>query len=123
MRIPIQYALSFPERWPQAVQRLDPVRFGGLRFYEPDVERFPCLRLAQQAARAGGTACVVLNGANDTAVHAYLEGHIAFSDIPRIIADTLEEHTPAAHPTLDEIITVDVWSRRSAKERIHQWAL
>jgi len=116
MRIPIQYALSFPDRWPQAVQRLDPTRLGCLRFYEPDLERFPCLRLAQQAAQAGGTACVVLNGANDTAVHAYLEGHLAFLEIPRVIAETLDQHTPSAHPTLDEIIAVDEWSRKTAQE-------
>ncbi|MDP3704055.1 MAG: 1-deoxy-D-xylulose-5-phosphate reductoisomerase [Candidatus Omnitrophota bacterium] len=123
MRIPIQYALSFPERWPQPMSRLDPARLGALRFYEPDLERFPCLGLAKRAAQAGGTACVVLNGANDTAVCAYLDGQIPFAEIPRIIADTLEEHTVTAHPTLDDIVAVDAWSRRSAKERIHQWAL
>jgi 1-deoxy-D-xylulose-5-phosphate reductoisomerase len=122
MRIPIQYALSFPERWPQAVQRLDPTRLGSLRFYEPDLERFPCLRLAQQAAQAGGTACVVLNGANDTAVHAYLEGHIPFAEIPHIIAETLGQHTPTVHPTLEEILDVDAWACKTAGELIHQWA-
>jgi 1-deoxy-D-xylulose-5-phosphate reductoisomerase len=123
MRIPIQYALSDPERWPQPMPRLDLTQLGALRFYEPDLERFPCLGLAQRAAQAGGTACVVLNGANDTAVHAYLEGHIPFAEIPRVIAEALEEHTPTAHPTLDEIVSVDAWARCSAKERIHQWAL
>jgi len=121
MRIPIQYALSFPERWPQDVQRLDPTQLGTLRFYEPDLERFPCLQLAQQAAQLGGTACVVLNGANDTAVQAYLEGHIPFAEIPHVIAETLGQHTPTAHPTLDEIVSVDTWSRRTAQEVIHQW--
>ena len=123
MRIPIQYALSYPERWPQPMPRLDLTRLGTLRFYEPDLERFPCLGLAQRAAQAGGTACVVLNGANDAAVRAYLEGQIPFTEIPRIIAETLEEHTATAHPTLDDIVAVDAWARCSAKERIHQWAL
>ena len=122
MRLPIQYALSFPERWPQLLPRLDLTQLGALKFYEPDLDRFPCLRLAQEAAGAGGTACVVLNGANDTAVHAYLDGQIPFAEIPRVIADTLEMHTPTMHPTLDEIVAVDTWSRRTAQERIHSWA-
>ena len=122
MHLPIQYALSFPERWPHASAPLELTQLGALRFYEPDLERFPCLRLAQETAQAGGTACVVLNGANDTAVHAYLDGHIPFAEIPRVIAETLGQHTPAAHPTLDEIVAVDAWARRTAQENIPQWS-
>lgn len=119
MRLPIQYALSYPERWGSTLPRLEPTKLSGLHFMEPDLARFPCLRLAMEAARIGGSACVVLNGANDTAVQMYLEGDLAFVDIPRIIADTIEQHVPIPHPTLDEIVTVDAWARQRAQELIH----
>ncbi len=118
MRVPIQYALSFPERWESSLPRLDLTRLSALRFFEPDLEQFPCLRFALQAAAAGGSACVVLNGANDTAVRAYLNESIAFPEIPGIIADTLQQHTPTQHLTLDEILAVDAWSRATADELI-----
>src|SRR3989338_533342 len=116
MRLPIQYALSFPERWGTDLPRLDLAHLGALRFFEPDDEQFPCLRLALAAAQIGGSACVVLNGANDTAVQAYLEGHLAFLEIPRVIAETLEAHRPIASLTFDDILTVDTWSRKTAQE-------
>ena len=123
MRLPIQYALSYPERWEsRTVPRLDLTRMGAWRFHEPDTDRFPCLRLALDAAASGGTACVALNGANDAAVHAFLDDQIAFGDIPRVIAETLEHHRPVPHPSLEEILAVDAWARTTAGERIHQWA-
>ena len=122
MRLPIQYALSFPERWDSLLPRLKLTETGPLRFFEPDLEQFPCLGLALQAAAAGGSACVVLNGANDTAVAAYLDGQLAFADIPRVIAETFEQHAPVPHPTLDEVLAVDAWSRKIAQEVIHQWS-
>jgi 1-deoxy-D-xylulose-5-phosphate reductoisomerase len=120
MRLPIQYALSFPERWPASIPRLALTELGSLRFMEPDMEQFPCLGLALEAAKAGGSACVALNGANDAAVCAYLEDQMAFVDIPRVVAEVLEQHVPIAHPTLDDILSVDAWSRNAAKELIHQ---
>jgi len=122
MRLPIQYALSFPERWESARPRLEITQLGALRFYDPDLERFPCLRLALEAARMGGSACIVLNGANDTAVRAYLDGQIPLRDIPRVIAETLEQHAVVPHPSLDEILQVDAWSRHTAQELMHQWS-
>ena len=122
MRLPIQAALSYPERWAGALPRLDPVTLSALHFMAPDLERFPCLRLALEAAAAGGTACAALNGANDTAVQAYLDDQLPFLDIPRVIADTMEQHTPTAHPTLDEILSVDAWARTTAGDLVHQWA-
>ena len=122
MRLPIQYALSFPERWPAALPRLALTELGALRFAEPNLEQFPCLRLALAAAATGGSACAALNGANDTAVQAYLDGQIAFTDIPHVIAETLDHHAPLPHPTLDEILSVDAWARTTAQERIAQWA-
>lgn len=123
MRMPIQYALSFPERWDSPVAPLRLTELGALRFFKPDRGQFPCLQLALEAAQAGGTACAALNGANDEAVAAYLEQHMALTDIPRVIRDTLEQHTPLAHPTLDDVVRTDAWSRATAKELIHQWAL
>ena len=123
MRLPIQYALSFPERWENTLPRLSLTQLGTLRFVEPDVERFPCLRLALEAAAAGGSACVALNGVNDVAVHAYLEDHISFTDIPRVIAETMEQHTPIAHPTLEDILSIDAWSRTTSQELVHQWSM
>ncbi len=120
MRLPIQYALSFPERWTSPVPRRSLAELGSLRFFEPDAEQFPCLRLALDAAAAGGTMCAVLNGANDAAVHAYLDGQMEFVDIPRVIAETLEQHRPVAHPTLDEVLGADAWARRATAERILQ---
>ena len=121
MRLSIQYALSYPERWERPSPHLELTRLAALRFAEPDVERFPCLRLALEAAQRGGSACVVLNGANEVAVQAYLDGQIAFGEIPRVIDETLEQHTTRPHPTLDEILDVDAWSRDTAQGLIHQW--
>ncbi len=120
MRLPIQYALSIPERWESRLPRLSLTQLSALRFFAPDLEEFPCLRLALEAAVAGGSACVVLNGANDAAVHGYLQGQVPFGDIPRVIAEVLEQHTPIAHPTLDDILTADAWSRKTACELIQQ---
>ena len=120
MRLPIQYALSHPERWESPVPRRDLTELGALRFFNPDPAQFPCLRLALAAAAAGGTMTAVLNGANDAAVRAYLEGHMGFGDIPRVIAETVEQHRPIAHPTLDDILEADAWARHQAHERILQ---
>ena len=122
MRLPIQYALSFPERWDGALSGLQLHRAGALRFYEPDLEAFPCLKLALEAARIGGSMCAALNGANDVAVAAYLAGQLAFGDIPRAIADILERHTAIPHPALEEILAVDAWARQATQESIVQWA-
>jgi len=123
MRLPIQYALSFPERWESPVAPLALTRLGSLHFIEPDLEQFPCLKLALEAAAAGGSACVALNGANDTAVAAYLEGQAAFGEIPRIIAEVLEQHEPTQHPTLEEILSLDEWARKTAQEIVKRQCL
>lgn len=122
MRLPIQYALSFPERWEGPLAAVNPTALSGLRFVEPDLEQFPCLRIALEAAATGGSACIVLNGANETAVRAYLDGQLAFTDIPHVIAETLAQQTPVAQPTLEETLAIDAWSRNTAHEVIHQWA-
>ena len=117
MRLAIQYALSFPQRWDAGdLPRLELTQLPWLHFAEPDLVRFPCLRLAREAAAAGGSQCTVLNGANDTAVAAYLDGHLPFSDIPHVIEEALARHPPIAHPTLEEICEADRWSRHAAQE-------
>ncbi len=120
MRLPIQYALSFPERWTTSLPRINFPDLSGLQFSEPDVERFPCLRLALEAARLGGSAPAVLSAANEIAVQAYLRDALAFSEIPRVIAKTLTQHTPIQHPTLDEIFAADTWARQVAQALIPQ---
>ena len=120
MRLPIQAALSFPERWPTALPRLRWTQMQGLQFFEPDLDRFPCLRLALEAARRGGSACAVLSAANEVAVWAYLRDELAFSDIPGVIGETLDDHATIAHPTLEEILAQDRWARHTAQELIQQ---
>ena len=119
MRLPIQYALSFPERWPSALAPLKWTELSALQFFEPDLDRFPCLRLAVEAARAGGTACAVLSAANETAVGAYLQEALAFAEIPRIIHAVMAQHEPMASPALEDILRCDAWARQTADQLIH----
>jgi 1-deoxy-D-xylulose-5-phosphate reductoisomerase len=91
MRVPISYALHHPERMDVPVPTLDLAEIGALTFEAPDVHAFPCLRLAREAAAAGGTAPCVMNAANEIAVHAFLQGELSFTGIPRVIEDTLAE--------------------------------
>ncbi len=118
MRLPIQYALSYPERWPSSLPRLQLSQLGGLQFFEPDLERFPCLALALDATRRGHSACIALSAANDVAVDAYLRGAATFAQIPQIIRATLAEHERVQEPTLDDIVTIDQQARRTASELI-----
>jgi 1-deoxy-D-xylulose-5-phosphate reductoisomerase len=113
MRLPILYALSFPERVPSEMT-FDMAALGQLSFEPPDFVRFPCLRLAYQAAEAGGAACIALNAADEVAVGAFLEGTIPFTSIPRTI-ETVLEVTPPRHPeTIQEVLQLDQEARRVA---------
>jgi 1-deoxy-D-xylulose-5-phosphate reductoisomerase len=118
MRLPIQYACSYPERWAAALPSLDLVRAGRLDFQAPDVERFPCLGLAYRALRAGGSLPVVLNAANEVAVDAFLHGKLGFTAIPRVIEHTMNAHSPERVSTLQVVRTVDAWARRYAREMV-----
>jgi 1-deoxy-D-xylulose-5-phosphate reductoisomerase len=118
MRVPISYALHYPDRADVPLPSLDLAQLGSLDFEEPDVERFPCLRLAREAGEAGGTAPCVLNAADEVAVGAFLGGEIPFMAIPRVVARTLEE-MPAAPPThFDDLIATDSVARRRAAEAV-----
>jgi 1-deoxy-D-xylulose-5-phosphate reductoisomerase len=113
MRLPILYALSYPERVPSDLT-FDMASLGQLSFEPPDFARFPCLRLAYQAAETGGAACIALNAADEVAVEAFLEGTIPFTSIPRTIEAVLEV-TPSRHPeTIQEVLQLDLEARRMA---------
>ena len=113
MRLPILYAMSYPERI-SCELGLDVAALGRLDFEPPDFERFPCLRLAYQAAEIGGAACVALNAADEIAVGAFLEGRIPFTGIPRTIEGVLEA-TPKTHPrNIEEVLQIDEEARRMA---------
>lgn len=114
MRIPIAYALSFPDRMTNDLPALDLVKAGPLAFFPPDAKKFPCLRLAFEAARVGGTAPVVLNAANEEAVTAFLENKICFHEIPKVIEKTLEKHSTKTDPSLEEILLADGEARKDA---------
>jgi 1-deoxy-D-xylulose-5-phosphate reductoisomerase len=116
MRLPIQYALSYPERWPAPLPSLDLARAGTLEFHAPDLAAFPCLALAYRVLRSAASEAVVLNAANEIAVALFLEGRIGFSSIPQVIEQTLDTHTPAAVTTLAEVRIVDAWARQYARE-------
>jgi len=118
MRIPIAYALAFPERLPVQGPPLDLFRLQNLSFYPPDEEKFPCLQLAYEACKRGFTVPAVLNAANEIAVQAFLECVIGFLDIPRIIRRVIEKHNPDERLTLDAVLSADAWARQEAAHEI-----
>ncbi len=115
MRIPIQFALTYPKRMESPAVDLDLLSCGPLTFAAADVERFPCLGLAIEAAKVGGTACAILNGANEEAVAAYLQDKIRFYDIPRAIDHALQTTEILQNPSLEEILQADRLARQAAK--------
>ena len=114
MRIPIQYALTWPDRVPGPARELDLLSCGALTFAPPDPDSFPCLALALDAARTGGTAGAVLNGANEAAVGLFLEGKIGFLDIPRRVERAMEQVPAVQSPTLEDVLEADRAARRAA---------
>lgn len=116
MRLPILCALAYPRRLTEPVAPiLDLAAYGKLTFSRPDFERFPCLRLAMEAGRRGGTYPTVMAAADEVAVAKFLEGALGFLDIPKVIERTLETHEPAADPSLEEVLAADAWARRVAE--------
>jgi 1-deoxy-D-xylulose-5-phosphate reductoisomerase len=114
MRLPIQYALGYPERLVNDQPRLNWTALKALTFESPNIDRFPLLGLAYQAGRAGGTAPAVLNAANEVAVEAFLGGRIKFTSIYKVVARVVESHNPLQEPSLEEILSADGNSRRKA---------
>jgi len=116
MRLPIQYACSYPERWPAvSLPLLDLTKAGRLDFHEPARDRFPCLDLAYRALRTGGTLPVVLNAANEIAVAQFLDGKLGFRAIPRVIKETMDAHDVADVTSLEMVRRVDKWARECAR--------
>ncbi len=111
MRLPIQHALTYPERLPSAVGDLNLERIGPLTFEAPDSDRFPCLRLAREAGALGLTYPAVLNAADEMAVDAFLRGRIGFLDIPRLIESCLAAHSPGSDSSVEDILEADGWAR------------
>jgi 1-deoxy-D-xylulose-5-phosphate reductoisomerase len=122
MRLPIQYAFSYPDRWDGGLGALDFTRLGPLEFETPDDARFPCLRLACQAIAQGGAAPIVLNAANEIAVEAFLAGRLGFTGIPHVIEGALAAGLNAGGPqsvtSIADVRRIDAWARRFSAETI-----
>ena len=123
MRVPISFALHYPERADVPVERLDLARVGALTFEPPDLETFRCLALAQQAAVAGGTAPCVLNAANEVAVHAFLGGRLRFVDIASVIEGALESYPAVAVQSFDDLYDADAEARATAGALVERLAV
>jgi 1-deoxy-D-xylulose-5-phosphate reductoisomerase len=122
MKLPIQYALSYPERWSNGSLNLDPLRMGSLDFSAPDMDRFPCLRLAYEAARSGGSAPCVLNAANEVAVASFLAGRMSFGRIADVIEATLAAPgCPNRIGSLEGIFAADAFARRVAQGNVRKY--
>ena len=115
MRLPIQLALTYPQRIPSPVEPLDLLTCGPLTFCKPDMENFPCLALAYECAKKGGTACPAMNGANEEAVAMFLRNEIGFYDIYRLVSQAVEAVPFLKNPTLEEILEADRLARAAVK--------
>jgi len=114
MRIPIQYAISYPERLSNKLPSIDFAKLGKLNFQNPDFKRFPCLELAYRAANQGGTMPCVLNAADEVCVDEFLKRRLRFNTIPGIIGKILDRHRNIPQPNLADILTIDAWARKEA---------
>jgi len=120
MRIPIAYALSYPERLKVQVPPVNFIETGKLTFLKPDYEKFPCIKLAYEAMDSGGTMPIVLNAADEVAVACFLEGRIRFTEIPTIIRKTMESHKVMPIKDMEEIQNTDRWARHKAEALIRR---
>ena len=111
MCLPIQYALTYPARVSSDRVQTNFAKIGTLTFEEPDTDRFPALGLARRAGEIGGTLPAVFNAANEVAVEAFCNRHITFDEIPAVVADTMKRHEVVDQPSLEQILTADVWAR------------
>lgn len=114
MVLPIQYALSYPERWGNEFPRLNWREKQQIHFYPPDFDNFPCLNYAYQAGKTGGTLPAVMNAANEVAVEKFLKNELSFLHIPLLIEEIMNRHIVIFNPSLEELITVDSWAREEA---------
>jgi 1-deoxy-D-xylulose-5-phosphate reductoisomerase len=114
MCLPIQYALTYPDRAPSERVQTNFAKLGNLTFEEPDAERFPALKLARRAGEVGGTLPAVLNAANEVAVEAFVNQKINFPQITEIVRRTMDAHKVMLHPSLEQILEADAWARKEA---------
>jgi 1-deoxy-D-xylulose-5-phosphate reductoisomerase len=112
MKIPIQYALTYPSRSVSKFPRVHFPTLGEMTFFEPDRDRFPCLQLAFDALKEGGTIPAVMNAANEVAVAKFLKNEISFMDIPKIIGNAMKKHSNKTNPSLEEIVDTDRETRQ-----------
>ena len=120
MRLPIQYALTYPNRTERIAAQLDLLSCPPLTFAQPDEETFRCLKLAKQCAAVGGTACAVMNGANEAAVYAFLQGRVGFQDIPALVEAALSSVAQTAQPELADILEADRQAREVVAAHIER---
>ena len=120
MRLPIQLAMTYPERSDSPVEKLDLTKCPPLTFSEPDLDHFPCLALARQCAQKGGTACPAMNGANEEAVALYLQDKIGFYDIYRLVAQAVDAVPFIKEPTLEQILEADKLARKAVQDAISE---
>jgi 1-deoxy-D-xylulose-5-phosphate reductoisomerase len=118
MKIPIQYALTYPDHYPADWESLDLPAIGELTFEKPNLEKFPCIQLAYNALRAGGTTTAVLNVANDNAVYNFLDGKIKFTDIHQIIEKACEDHEWIESPNLEDLLNLELWTTEFVKNAV-----
>ncbi len=118
MKLPIQYALTWPDRVSSPARKLDLAKSLQLDFEPPDEDRFPALKLGREVAAAGGTAGAVMNAANEAAVSSFISGELGFTEIVPACRAVLESHTFSADPTLDELLKLDAWARQEIKRWI-----
>ncbi len=118
MRIPIQYGLTYPDRFDSGIKSPEFSKIKSLNFYRPDFKKFPCMGLAYEAGKMAGTCPSVLNASNEAAVREFIEGGIKFIDIPRVIEKVLGLHRPVKNPGLEDILEADKWARIKTKEMI-----
>lgn len=119
MRVPIQYALLYPERKENPLKPLDLVKVAYISFEQPDQDKFPCLYFAREAGRIGGTMPAVLNAANEVAVKAFLERKISFVEIANVISECMSRHVVKKTTSVDEILYADEWARNFAEQIIN----
>lgn len=121
MRLPIQYALTHPDRFPSIATPCDLTKIGNLEFREVDSDRFPCLSLGYKAIEKEGTAPAVLSGADEVVVESFLNNRLSFKDIPFILNKILEEYQPIVSPTLQHLIDEEKWAKEYTKKLIERW--
>ena len=118
MKLPIRYAFTWPHRAPSPDRKLDLLTCGDLTFHAPDLKAFPCLRIARECGKQGGTSCAIMNGANEEAVFAFLRGEVGFHDIHRLVERSLQEIEVKYTPCLEDILEADAAARRIVRRHV-----